>query len=86
MDSSCLPTIPCSALLCPARCVIGCQHFILCIANDGSGLQLFDLSPSSSPSPSPWPSADSWTNEILPEVSAEMVRGAKAHLARLCVC
>lgn len=71
MDSSCLPTSPCSA-----RCVTLCQHFVLCIANDGSSLPpllSFDLSVSLSSGLS----AESQTNEILPEVDGRMVRGAR---------
>lgn len=72
MDSSCLPISPCAA-----RCATLCQQFVLCIANEGgagSSLQLlllsFDLLLSIL-----WSSAESPTNEILPEVDGKMVCG-----------
>lgn len=77
MDSSCLPTSPCSAC-----CVTLCQHFVLCIANDSSGLPLllFVRSVCLSILRS---LAESQTNEILPEVDGRRVRGARPLLVCL---
>lgn len=79
MDSSCLPTIPRSA-----RRVTLCQQFVSCIANDGSSLPpplSFDLCLSILRS-----SAESPTNEILPEVDGKAVCTARPRSARLSVC